>query len=664
MELLAKDKPKKLYNPTPEESKIISAVWKQWQQADQDRQSALRFFNDRTLAEYVGDSVDRFNGYIEPRTDPAKDWGAKVFNNVTRNKTIAIIAQITNERVRGEFFAQNMDDEDDQRVAELVKKLEDYTYYKNKDDEQQLYAVLEAAVKGTVVGYEGYKRSGRKIKEIESYNPDTGEIKWKEKTIFDWDDVYGEIIPLLDFYPGNIWIREMQKQPFVIWRTLFDWDVFQLEFGKYKNAQYVQPSQELLGTERVEQSTTTDQATTLYVSDSLLQNQVEVIRYFNKWTDEFHILANGVLLTNVVSPMPWDHKDFPFWSSIFEPFAIDCFYGKSLPDKLKSNQDVLNVLYRLGLDQQALATNPPIMTTGIENVRDESLWPGKRLIVDDKNNSEAMVIPGPSQSFFNIMKMVEDNMNKSAIDDPSSGSATSRTTAFEVGIANDAAKKLLSLFLKTLEYGVRDKTILRVKNILQFYRLPKVKDVTSEEDAMDYRRVIIDNTELSDGSVGRQVVQIVGSQAELPPTDMITKMELGLMKQGQNVAFSFITTQKLKNIDLLIKIIPNSSIKMSEAMQRVVELDYQKTINTFYPDLVDRQKAFEELSTAFQKDPKKLIAATPQMPAPPGTAPAGGNQPNALPRSGPSVSSPNSMAAAGAPVANTTANSNRNLAAR
>jgi hypothetical protein len=141
-------------------------------------------------------------------------------------------------------------------------------------------------------------------------------------------------------------------------------------------------------------------------------------------------------------------------------------------------------------------------------------------------------------------------------------------------------------------------------------------------------------------------------------------MELQLMKEGQNVAFSFITTDKLKNIDLLFKIIPNSSVKMSEAMQRVVELDYQKTAAELFPDLIDRQKAFEDLNTAFGKDSSKLKAATPQMPAPVGAGtPPGGSQPGALPQSGPSITSPNSLATAGAPVANTTANSNRNVPA-
>lgn len=666
-----KEEKQDIYKPSDSDQDIISAVWSKWQVADDQRQQSYRYFNDRSLVEYVGDSVDRFNGYIEPRVDPASDWGAKVFNNVTRNKTVAIIAQITAERVRSEFFAQNMEDEDDQRTAELIKHVEDYSYYKNKDDEQQFYGTLEATVKGTVIGYEGYKLNSRKIKEVEEYNPDTGELKWTEKTIYDWDDVYGEVVPLLEFYPGNIWEREMQKQPFVIWRTIYDKDVFDLEFGKYKNASKVVASQEYYAIQNgqvAQGETSTDGTSTFYMSEGLEDNKVEVVRYFNKWADEMRIIANGVLLTTGKhSPLPWDHKDYPFWKTIFEPFASDFFYGKSLPDKLKSNQDVLNVLYRMLIDQGMLSINPPMLTTGMESIKDELLWPGRRMIVDDTTQTKAMEIPAPGQAHFNIIAMVEANLNKSAIDDTSSGiaGARSRTTAFEVGIANDAAKKLLSLFLRTLEYGVRDKTELRVANILQFYRLPKVKDLTSEEDSLDYRRVILDDVELVDGTKGRQVVQFVDSQDKLPSREDVTKAELYYLHRGQNIAFSFITTDKLKKIDLKIKIIPNSSVKMSEAMERVTELDYQKNANTFYPDLLNREEAFKEFTRVFGKNPTKMMVQQGAVnPAVAGQTPAGGVQPNETPASGPSMSSPNSMAAAGVPNATSAGNSMRNMAAQ
>ncbi len=657
------------YSPSEKVTKLIGSIWAKWQKVQEQRQAAYRFFNDRTLIDYINDSVDRFNGYIAPRVDPAADWGAKVFNNITRQKTVAIIAQITAERVKAEFFPQDQNDENDMIAAELIKKLEENSYYKNKDDEQQFYSVLEAAMRGTCIGYEGYKVDKRKIKEIIEYNPDSGEIKFKEKEITDWDDVYGETIPLFDFYPGNIWVRSMQKQPFVIWRTVLDEDVFKAEFEKFPNAKFVVAGQSPLGTttdDRAKQSadTTTDGTTTTFVSDSIRDGQVEVIRYFDKWNDIFHVVANGVLLTPLVSPLPWDHKDYPFWKTMFEPFAEDFFYGKSLPDKLRSNQDVLNDLYRMMLDQSFLSVNPPMMSQGIENIRDERLFPGARIQVDDLSQTKVMEIPGPTPAHFNILQMVENNMKKDSLDDASSGQSGSRTTAFEIGVVKEASQKILSLFLRALEWGVRDKTELRVRNILQFYRMPQVKGILGEEDELEYRKIVLDNTDLPDNTKGRHVIQLMGQGQEMPDAEQITRAELWYMAKGQNIAFSYMSTELLKRLHLLIRIIPNSSIKMSESLRRAMELDYQKNVMTLYPDMVNREESFRSLNQAFDKVHEKMVTPAPQGQMP-GQVPGqpGGAQPNAAPASAPSMNTPNSAAQAGVPDATSTSNSIRNIPA-
>lgn len=659
-ELTAEVKKVEPYKATEKEEKIISAIWTQWVNCREQRESTYRFFNDRTFIDYVNDSVDRFNGYIEPRTDPAGDWGAKVFNNITRNKTISIIANITAERVRSEFFPQDQLDEMDRRSAEIVKHLEDFSYYKNRDDEQQLYSVLEAVTKGTSIGYEGYKASKRKVKEITDYDADTGEVKWKEKEVVDWDDVYGDVIPLFEFYPGNIWVREMQKQPFVIWRTVLDWDVFEHDFGKYKNFSKVQSASEYLATvtdSRDSQTGDGQTQVTSYITEGVLDQQVEVIRYFNRWTDEFHILANGILLTKPVSPFPWDHKMYPFWKTIFEPFAADFFYGKSLPDKMRSNQDVLNVLYRMMIDQSYLSINPPIMTQGVESIRDEALYPGRRMAFDDVANTKIMEIPPPQPAHFSIIKMVEEKLGQDSMQDPSA-QVGNRASAYEVGVAKEQAQKLLSLFLRTLEWGVRDKTELRVKNILQFYRLPKI-NALDPENAPEYRKIVLDNVNLADGTKGRQVVQVTPSSQDNPSREDITKAELFYMMKGENIAFTFITVDLLKNLDMKIKIVPNSSVKMSEALNRALELDYQSKAAALYPDKLNRDEGWISFNEAFDKDPQKMTSINPAMdPSQMGQNPGQGAGPTA----GPSPSSPNSATAAGVPTANSNMNAMRNQA--
>lgn len=676
-------KPTNVYQPSDKEMEVISAIWTKWLRARAQREQQYRHFNDRSLREYVSDSVDRWNGYVPPRQDPAADWGAKVFDNVTRNKVISIMAQVTAEQTKAEFFATLDGDEGDRRAAELMKHLHDYTWYKNKDDEQQFYTVLEANVKGTAVGYEGYKLDRRTIKEIDNYNPDTGEISFHESTIEDYNDVYGEIIPLLDFYPGNIFVRDMQKQPYVIWRTVMDWDVFQAEFEHYDNAKNVLPASSMTMNQaagEATQMTREDRSMIMnetYVSQNLLPNQVEVLRYFDKWNDEFHITANNTLLTKTTSPLPWDHKNYPFWKTVYEPFETAFFYGKSLPDKLKYDQDVLNSLYEMMLDQSYLSINPPILTQGVEGIRDEFLYPGRRIQVEDVTQTREMNISAPGNAHFQMIQMVKTNIDKSSYDNALSGLSGTRITAFQVGIAKEQAQKILAVFLRTLEWGVRDKMDLRIKNILQFYRLPMKIAKIAGEDKVQYRQIILQNSILADGTKGKQVVNIVNGPGDLPTQQSLNDKELGHLNRGENVALSYVTTEMLKSIDLTFRIIPNSSLQMSEALKRALELDYQQKANLLYGDLLNRDEAFREFNEAFDKDPMKMTnqgqsMMQPGQPGQPGQAPPSappGANPGAVPPGGiqpaqqgavPIPRQPFNAAQAGVPTLTSNLNSLRN----
>ncbi|MBU0476322.1 MAG: hypothetical protein KKF62_19405, partial [Bacteroidetes bacterium] len=334
-----------LYQPSKKESDIIGVIMDKFQTARGMRDEIYRNFNDRSLVEYVNDSMDRWNGYIEPRDDPAADWGARVFNNMTRNKVVSIVAQTTAERIKGEYFAQSKDDPEDKVAADIAKKFNDHASYINKDEEAQFYSTLECVIKGTVVGFETFKTEKRKVKEIKKYDASTGVVEFDEKEITDWNDVSSEIPPLLDIYVGNIYERNIQRQPFIVWRTVMKMSDAERDWGRFKNWNYVQAGGDL----------SYDDVFKNLISSDVLDDEVEVIRYFCRADDEMHIVANGVLLTNTISPFPWNHKKYPFWVARFEPFAIDFFYGRSLPDKLKPDQDIVNVLSRMMLDQQYLS---------------------------------------------------------------------------------------------------------------------------------------------------------------------------------------------------------------------------------------------------------------------------------------------------------------------
>jgi hypothetical protein len=109
-------------------------------------------------------------------------------------------------------------------------------------------------------------------------------------------------------------------------------------------------------------------------------NQVEVVRYFNKYTDKYIILANDVLVRD--GPLPYNHKQIPFVVHRAIKFPHR-FYGIGLPTVLESLQSEDEALRNMMLSQLHLNIFPPIIVNeNVFNDYEESMdYPGPGKII-------------------------------------------------------------------------------------------------------------------------------------------------------------------------------------------------------------------------------------------------------------------------------------------
>ena len=177
----------------------------------------------------------------------------------------------------------------------------------------------------------------------------------------------------------------------------------------------------------------------------------------------------------MIAPLPFTHKELPFWDVKFD-FYGDFFYGKSLPDRLKSMQDVLNVLTNMLLDQSFLTIFPPLLTSGFDSIEDDYLRPGRRTPIDTQGlplNQAFMTLdlgtPGNWHQF--ILEYTKNIMEQASVDQIQSGQAGvgERTTAQEIRTASEGVAAMLGLFQRMINTGIRRKALLRGANILQFW---------------------------------------------------------------------------------------------------------------------------------------------------------------------------------------------------
>ncbi len=598
------------YNTDKELDAEYGEFWDRFNRYRENRDQTVRFFNKggnpRNIIDYVKDSVDRMNEYhLKPEFKD--EWQSNVFDPVTRNKVITVLSKLVSARLKAEVLAKSnsiFNTADTKQRARIYQDLLEAANEHNREHEQLVWEMYTAMSEGTVIGFEGWLKEKRTVKFVENFDPDTGEIKSKDVTYDAWDDVYGEIVPIEQFYPETIWVnsrdaRHKVKRCFRVREMTLDG--FQDMYGKYKGSEGVKPAGYYY-----------DSAYFVWgINQDTKRENVQVIEWYDVSKDEMKIWANGVRLYS--GPLPWNHKQLPFWWSIAEPIHHQFFYGKSFPDKLMSMQDMNNAVFNNVLDQLFIALNSPIFADGeVEDLSDGFLEPNRIYQMTPGTRIQKGTLSNVDQTSFQILQLLKRSMEESSVSAQAQGIDTGgRKTAMEVQMLQENSLNIASLFLQLAESAMQHKYFLRLYNLVQYYAQPA--------EAMDgstrFKFLVLDNKKLTNGRTGKKLIQIAPSLDGKTPEQVSTELqgaanaEMGLPAESKYDAATatvepiLITSDYLlnKDVELDIRIIPNSSIKESATQKKNADIAFYQMTNQ--DPLIDQIKNRQDLAEAFNKHP-------------------------------------------------------------
>lgn len=608
------------FTPTEFEQKLVGDVFTKFRTSADDRNKAFEYFDGQTLTEYIDDSVRRFVTNVDIREN-IEDWQAIIHNPFTRNKVIAILSKVMRVLPIAEFTARG---DEDCRKASILNDLYQYTEEMDDYEEFMTFYLLEAIVKGTAVGYEGFRQREKKVRVVKGVDD---EITITERTIKQ-SRLFASIVPLEEFYPSSVSIRTVKEMPYCFWSRQMPYSKFLMDWGGFERAKFVQPKMSY-GKDEIKPFYAD------YISTNVLEGNVEIIRYYNKDNDEYIILANGIWLNPVltgkktdvnkienISPLPFNHKELPFFDVKFDFYGSDFFYGKSLPDRLKSLQDVLNVLNNMLLDQSFLSVFSPILTAGFDPIEDDYMRPGRRIPIDTQGlpiNQSVMKmdIGTPSGWHQYILEYTKRIMEESSIDGVSSGQAGvgGRTTAQEIRVAADGVASMLGLFGRMINYGAKRKAGLRAANILQFGTDPSspllegVMGEAGREDFADAFGVYhIKNTVLTDGKRGTRILAIYDKPSDMPSrTKMKAKSVVASKTADKNIEYSAIAGEYLRNFAFDTKMVMNQKSETTKEVEKALWLEKVRVYMTFFPEGVDKKELAAQTAEKMGDDPTKIF---------------------------------------------------------
>src|SRR3989304_805133 len=515
------------HKPSAKEQEVVSAVYNKFRDAETERNRSFEYFDGLTLVDYIDDSVRRFTTNVDEREN-IEDWQARIHDPFTRNKVMAVLAKVAKMMPIAEFKPRG---DEDFRRAQILTSL--YEYAEEVDDYEELmtFVLLEAIVKGTVVGYEGHERKEKMTRFVTKQDDD---IKVDEKKTVT-SRLFGAIVSLEEFYPSSVAIRSVKQMPYCFRAKEMSYSKFCMDFTMYDKSKYVQAHKKIWP--EGQQPFYAD-----VISRNLTEGTVQVLWYYNQDVDEYTIIANGVWLNPVhygkkgeesseaISPLPFNHKSLPFYDIKFDLFGSDFFYGKSMPDKLKSMQDVLNVLTNMLLDQSFLTIFPPILTNGFDPIEDDYLRPGRRTPIDTqgmslKDSFMKLDLGTPSGWHQYILEYTRKIMEQSSMDQVSQGVAGvgERTTAQEIRVAAEGVASMLGLWGRQINYGIKRKATLKASNVMQFWTdsdNPMIRKILGEGGVEQFNDAFntftIKNTVLTDGKRGTKVIEMYKDKSKMP----------------------------------------------------------------------------------------------------------------------------------------------------
>ena len=601
------------YKPPKEKQNLIDAVYNDVEMMIELHGATKEQFNDRTLKGFIDDGDKRLNSYVLTKESQDKDsWQANVALPTVRDKMKRLIAGFSLKVPELYATAFGKDDVMDIDRAEIAKWLIQGSYLQEENPVlESFWEAWECAAKGTVVKYEGYLKTKYKQKFIKSYDIVTGKVESSEKEVNVDDKCISYIVPLSEFYIRDFTIENVQDQPAVVWIRYYDQDEFNFEFGKYADVEFVKTQKKISGA---------DSESFFYKkkwADRTKKAQIEVVRYYNKYKDQYIIVANGVLLLD--APLLWrvnGRKVYPFAKSIFEPFTgRHCFYGNSLPNVLMGEYDIQNTLFNSILDKEFRSLVPATLIGEINQeafeLEDEIITSSTKIYVPDVNQVKPMPNPPINNADVSMIQMVARGIEESAPSLPSLLQGK-KTTAREVVIAEEKLKEIKSLHSEMLSDLWRQKYYLRLANIQLNYPQPRII-INKKKKEKVYRTYMIEDALLERetqerGYLAIQFRDISAKQKKKLQREVDVEEQM-MSQKGITYKKMILPTDYLDNYLFQFEVITESLYKTNKGAAQSEVAEKLGMVAKLFPQIfvLNQEEYFGQLSKAFDDKPAPYL---------------------------------------------------------
>ena len=536
------------------------------------------YFRNRNWLDYVDDSNKLFNNY-KVKPDWKEPWQSNISDTTVHAKLMAIIAQQVVNQYTVAFAPRFKRDIFSKIRAQVLQDIYDFTESGSgagtrNGEIDLLFIILKACREGRVFGFEGY----RKNKNFEGID--------------------AQLIPIDDYFPSNMKKFFVYEDPKKIWRSIITKDDWNEKFSNWYQFDKVKTRSEV----------NNEQLLFFNISQDVKSNEVEILRYFDKLSNEFFITANGILIVNPnnqgykITDRRKDKED-GIWSTVFEAYDDNFLPGRSLPDLMSDAQEGIDFLFNSMFDKEILSVMRPLLIGGVNQSIDNYLRPGGQIQMADITQIKELDFKGADLGAFRILKELQDRQHFVSVDQVSQGVAIGSKTATEVERAQQAAEKLNSVFGVMVKSALVQKGRLRAGTIQQFM-------IGSDK----FNQFVTENVKLfKSGKTGTRTLRItnkpqVSRQDGFSPN---LEKEADFMEGGSESNEIFeLTPSHIKDFEFGVSTkAPSQTEKKLKSAKDVAFWNEAKQ----RPDLFDQKESAKDFAEAMDKDPDRVLSKEEQQ---------------------------------------------------
>ena len=576
------------YDPSDEVQKVTSNVNRDYTLAINLRSKTSREFNDLGLIDRQSEDQMAYNAYTGQKDETDDEgWKAQTVRPVTRNKVISIAARVTAVLISPHVFAQNDKDEEDRKSGRVMEDLMEWANDQAGYEDTFLKAVLAMLINPAVCVHTGYQEIKREVKEIKA------DGSWgKPKKIVD-EELSGFrdlVVPIDEIYLGNLYIQNIQKQPFLVWERDIDWTTAKMKYGNLPNFKFVRPGKTTVFVEEF-------QGFYEHQNEDLNDRLVKETIYFNKNEDLELVWLNGILVTKPDRPMQRQDKRYPFIWGGYEFIDEGQFaYFKSLVFKLANEQAVVDEMYNMTMDGTFLALMPTTAIFGEEMIDSGVIQPGNTVVFEDPNTK--METFGPKSdltSGYNALQSIEASMAEGSQSSFSAGIPLSgERTKFELEQTTANARTQLGLFGKQVARLVKDWGKLRMGDIVQHMTVADATKV-SVEGALAFRSFLLGDKIIDGKRKSKKIEFSLDVPENERPEDEALIDELKLLERAvkNNQEISRVNPKLFRDLKFTVRVEPDVLFEPSGALKQAMDLQfYDRAV--VHP-LADQEAVFGDL---------------------------------------------------------------------